>query len=348
MAPPAILTTPLPELQFVPYTVVWVLMVLAIDAAVLRGLLRRAPEGLAHPAVRLWTLGVPLLGVLAWSRFDLFPAIAAMAAVLYAGSRRPEASGAAAGLGAALKLWPALLAPIQRTRAMSVRASAVALGVVAAIAGVTFQLTGSNGFASVLGYQSDRGLQIESVAALPMVWLRAFGVDGYDAEFRFGAWEIVGPGVAQVADIASVVFLVALVLIGLGHWRLMKVDAGRRGVALTAVSLMLVILVTNKVFSPQYVLWLLALMCAASLLDPATWRPFVKPMLALAALTQVVFPLFYGDIVSGSWPGPIALTVRDALLLWLTAKVLMLFWQEVRGSKLREAALADADAINRR
>ena len=46
----------------------------------------------------------------------------------------------------------------------------------------------------------------------------------------------------------------------------MRRDAGPRGVALTGVTLLLVILATNKVFSPQYVLWLLAVVAAAA--DP--------------------------------------------------------------------------------
>ena len=282
--------------------------------------------------------------MLSWSRFDIFPATAALAAVLYAGSRREVPGGVAAGIGATLKLWPALLAPIQRTRRQAVIATTVAVGVVLVVAGVTFQLTGSTGFSQVLGYQSDRGLQIESLAALPLVWLHHFGVDGYSPRFTFGAYEISGPSVPAMADAASIAFIVGLVLIGLMHWRLMKVDAGRRGVALTAVTLLLVSLVTNKVFSPQYVLWLLAVVVAASVLDAELWRPYVKPMLALAVLTHLVFPMFYGDVLFGAWLGLFIMTARDVLLLWLLFSVGRRLVREVRTAKDREALIDAVDA----
>ena len=62
-----------------------------------------------------------------WSRYDLVPAAAATLAVVAAGTQRPRVSGAYAGIGAALKLWPAVLAPVQRTRRAAVLAVATAL-----------------------------------------------------------------------------------------------------------------------------------------------------------------------------------------------------------------------------
>jgi hypothetical protein len=346
MMPPALVTWPLPQLKLVPYAIAWVVMVLLIDAFVTRSLIRRTEGRLSHPALQLWILGLPLLGVLSWARFDLFPAAAALAAVVYAGSRREVHAGLASGLGATLKLWPALLAPIQRTRRSAVVATSVAAGFVAAVAGVTYVLTGSTGFSQVLGYQSDRGLQIESLAGLPLVWLHHLGVEGYSTKFAFGAWEINGPGADLLADIASVAFIGGLVLIGLAHWRLMKVDAGRRGVALTAVTLLLVSLVTNKVFSPQYVLWLLAVIVAAALLDPETWRPYVRPVLVLAAMTHLVFPLFYGDVLYGAWLGLILMTARDLLLLGLLVAVVARLIREVATAKDREALIASIDDVS--
>jgi hypothetical protein len=345
MMPPALLTWPLPLLNLVPYALAWIAMVLVLDALITRALIARTGGRLAHPALQLWILGLPLLGALSWARFDLFPAAAALAAIVYAGSRRERVSGLAAGVGASLKLWPALLAPIQRTRRSAVAATAVAVGVVAAFAGITYALTGSSGFSQVLDYQSERGLQIESLAGLPLVWLHHLGVDGYTTGFAFGAWEINGPGASTLADIATVVFLGGLALIGLAHWRLMKVDAGRRGVALSAVALLLVSLVTNKVFSPQYVLWLFAAVVAAALLDPETWRPYVRPVLLLAALTHLVFPLFYGDVLYGAWIGLVVMTARDLLLLVLLVAVGLRLAREVATAKDREALIASIDDV---
>jgi hypothetical protein len=343
MLPPALITLPLPELRLVPYIVAWVAMVLLIDAAVFRLVLRRSSGGMSHPGVQLWAFALPLLGALSWSRFDIFPAAVAIVAVLLAGSRREAGSGAMAGLGATLKLWPIFLAPIQRTRRAAIRASMAAAAVIVGVAAITFALTGSTGFSQVLGYQSERGLQIESLVALPLMWLYALGGDGYYTLFAFGAWEIHGPGTEALSTIATGTFLLSLAAIGLAHWRLMKVDAGRRGVALTAVALLLVSLVTNKVFSPQYVLWLVAVVTAAAVLDPQTWKPYVRPLLVLAALTHLTFPMFYGDIVEGRWFGLTIMTVRSVLLIGLLVAVIDRMVREVRTVREREAALLAID-----
>ncbi len=318
---PSLVTALLPTWRYLPYLVAWMLMVLAIDALIMRALVRRTGDDLGHPALLLWVLGPALLGALSWTRFDMLAVAAAFAAILYAGSKRWTASGVAAGVGAALKLWPSLLAPVQRTRGRAVLATGVAGLTVLVVAGLNWLATGSTGFSQVLSYQSDRGLQIESLAALPLVWMNHLGIEGYGTRFAYGAFEITGPGVDQLASLATVVFAVGLAAVFLAHWRLMRHDAGPRGVGLTAGALLMVILVTNKVFSPQYVLWLLAVLAAAAMLDPDTWKRFVKPVLLICGLTQIVFPLFYGDVLFKGWFGLLALTARDLVLVYVLVMV---------------------------
>ena len=210
MLRPALATALLPTLRYIPYLLAWVLMVLVVDALIMRGSIRRVGTDLRQPALVLWILGPPLLGALSWTRFDVFAAAAAFVAILFAGSSRWVASGAAAGLGATMKLWPSLLAPVQRTRVRAVLATGIAGALVLVVAAVTWVLTGSTGFSQVLAYQSDRGLQIESLAALPLVWLNHLGVEGYGARFAYGAWEITGPGAEQLATLATVTFALGL------------------------------------------------------------------------------------------------------------------------------------------
>jgi hypothetical protein len=326
------------------YAVLWVAMLLAIDAFVLRLVLRRTgggAEGAHHPATVLWIYGLPLLGSLSWARIDMIPAAIAFAAVLLAESSKPVRSGIWAGLGATVKLWPALLAPIQRTRPRALVAVATTGAVVLAYAGATFWATGSTGFSQVVHYQSERGLQIESIVGLPLVWLHHLGVDGYTTSFDFGAWQIDGPGATLLAKAVTAAFALAIVVVLGLHWRFMRIDARPRGVGLTAVAMLLLVLVTNKVFSPQYVLWLLAVVTAAAVLDPQTWRPFVPRLLWLAALTQLVFPLFYGDIVFGAWFGLLLMTARDVLLLVVTVQVVRALWRNLVDVRRQESGSTD-------
>ena len=303
------------------YGVIWVGGMLLVDAAVMRFLRRRdaAPGG--SPAIALWVYGPPLLGATSWARYDLLPAAAALIALVAAGVGRPARAGVLAGVGGTFKLWPALLAPIQRTRRAAVVAvAAVGLVAITTVAG-TELVTGRTGFGQVFSYQSRRGLQVESLAALPLMWLHYLQVPGYSTDYRFGAWEIAGPSAGLLAHVSVGVYVVGLVLLGLAHWRFMREDAGGRLVALTAMAVMVLTIATDKVFSPQYLLWLLAVLAGACLLDPESWRPFVPWTLGVTGLTGLVFPWLYVDLLHDTWPGLVVLTFRDLLFVALTIAV---------------------------
>jgi hypothetical protein len=218
---------------------------------------------------------------------------------------------------------------VQRTRRAVVRGLASAGAVVAATAAVTFALTGSTGFVQVLSYQSRRGLQCESLAALPFLWLRHLHVPAYGTRFRFGAWEVTGPHVDLLAGVTTGVYVAGLVGLGLAQWRLPRRD-GAGAVALTAMAVLVLTLVTNKVFSPQYLLWLLGVFAAACVLDPATWRPYVAWVLLACGLTALAFPWFYGDVLGHGWFGLLALTVRDLVVVGLAVAVARLLLRNVR------------------
>jgi hypothetical protein len=305
------------------YGISWVAFMLAVDAGVLRFLLRRTSGGRTHPATTVWIWGLPALGALCWARYDLLPAAAAATAVVAAGAAKPTRSGTAAGIGAALKLWPALLAPVQRSLRASVVSVVRAALVVAATAAATWAVTGTTGFQQALSYQSRRGLQCESLAALPLLWLRHLHVaDGYDVRFRYGAFEVTGPHSAVLATLVSALLALGLLGLGLAHWRLLRRQvAGAEAVAVTSMALLLLVLLTDKAFSPQYVLWLLAVLAAACVLEPETWRPYVPWVLLLCGLTATVFPWRYGDVLGVGWFGLLALTARDVVLVGLAVGV---------------------------
>ncbi len=329
MGVPALLLTSTGHAFRLVYGLVWVAGALALDAGVFRGVLRRG-GGTAAPAARLWLWGLPLLGALSWARLDLFPAVAAMAGVLLAAGRRPTASGAAHGLGGALKVWPAFLAPLQRTHRGTATAVVAATGVVVGVTGLTYLVTGAVGFTDVWAYQARRGLQIESVAALPLLWARHLDLSHLAVGRGFGAQQFTAAATHPVGTTMTLLLAAGLVMVYLAHWRLARIDAGPRGVALSAVTVVLLTLVGDKVLSPQYLLWLIAVATAASLLDPKTWRPFVPWVLATAATTQLEFPLFYRDLTHPGWIGLTALTLRNLLLVGLLAAAIHLLIREAR------------------
>ncbi|MGQ4601069.1 glycosyltransferase 87 family protein [Nocardia sp. R6R-6] len=285
-------------------------LVAAADAAVL-GLLiraaRRAGWETAQAGPWVWTVGVALLGRVCYGRFDLIVAATAAAALLWA-ARRPVAAGAAVAAGVLLKVWPVVVVLGLRRRALW-RISAVAAGIgLTATVGLTALGPGSWSF---LEFQSKRGLQLESVAATPLLIARLM-TGGWSIVHRYGAEELSGPAVAIVARGCVVAMAVGGAILLIIWWR------ARPPAPDLVLAAVLLALVTSRVLSPQYLVWAVAVASVCALDPRTTQRPVLVLVLATALMSQVEFPFLYDRVATGSWPGVIALTVRNGLLLGAT------------------------------
>ncbi|HEY9293999.1 MAG TPA: glycosyltransferase family 87 protein, partial [Microlunatus sp.] len=146
------------------YLIAFIGLMMLLDAA-FTFVLYRSAGNRRDPAVLFWLFFVFLIGPLSYLRFDLVPAVLAGLSLLVA-RRQPWLTGALTGLGAAIKLWPALLiapfASYRRGRRATLIGFVVAgfgLALISLITG------GPKRLFSPLTWQSDRGLQIESIWA---------------------------------------------------------------------------------------------------------------------------------------------------------------------------------------
>jgi hypothetical protein len=211
----------------------------------------------------IWLLGMPLLGTFAVLRFDLIPTVIAIAALLVI-HRRPHWFGALAGIGAAIKLWPVLLLFGEWDRRRLLRSAGVALAAVALVFAIaTIAFGDSTGFLAETG---NRGLQEEAVATLPWQLDQIVSGEIYEREIRYGAWEVVAPGADTVATVLELLTLAALAGAAVWWWfRARAIESGREELAAAAVSrdfiftVVLLVVVTSRVLSTQYMVWLLGL-----------------------------------------------------------------------------------------
>jgi hypothetical protein len=285
----------------------YVLLFLAFDAAIMTLLSRQSARTGAIGGRRLWALAPLITGPLMLARFDVAPTALAVAAVLAAA--RPLASGALAAAGAWIKVWPVLMLAAVR-RSDLPRALLGALVASALIAGL-LALTMTDPW-SFLNGQAERGLQIESVAALPFLLGRALGAD-VDVVYQYGAHEVVAPGVATVATgarVATVVLrgVVAVLRLAGSLERLAPADVAFATVLLTVV--------TSRVFSGQYLIWLLGL-AAVCLGDRSTrMRVGIGLMIGSGVAAQLVYPWLYTALLDGN---PIAVAVQAARVVLIVA-----------------------------
>ena len=314
-----------------PYLRVFVLLMLATDAAFTWVLWRSAGRR-GTPGVWLWLLLVPTLGPLTYARFDLVSGALAGAALLALAARRPGTAGLLTGAGAAAKLWPAALLPallVHRSGRGRVVAGVGAVGAVAVVG--TLATGGIDRLLSPLTWQGDRGLQIESLFAVPLLWARAVSPSSYDAPYtRYFAFEIEGPGAASFQALSTLAMLAMLALLAWLWWRALRrtpaADAIRVA-GLLSLGTACLLVITNKTLSPQYLLWVGGLLAALGCVTPdePTLPRLGRLLLVTCLATQVIYPLGYGMLTSEAWYGWIGvslLTARNLALVVLTVLVL--------------------------
>lgn len=265
-------------------------------------------RGVGIDAAWAWVIGAVLVGPVWLARFDVVPTLAAVVALVLVS--RPILSGAAAAAGTLLKVWPGIMLIALPRRALP----RGVLGFVVMAAGILVAvMLWSTGGVSFLGEQGARGLQVESVGALPfMVWNVFAEVP---TEFRFGAMEVDVP---VTIPLGLAITLIGFAVLGvLGVLRLMGrlETSAPADVALVAL---LVSIVTSRVLSPQYDVWIVGV-AAVTLLDPRSRMHRVLWMLAVTLLvTQVVYPFAYGSFLIGDWWAVLLQVVRIAFLLAAT------------------------------
>jgi hypothetical protein len=225
------------------------------------------------------------------------------------------AAAAALGLGAALKLTPAALLPLAlllcADRWAALRGLAAFL-LAAALPFLPALLASPRGVAALFDYHLARPLQLESVLATPFLALHLAGAGGPAVVSSFGSQNLAGPAAALVARLAPLLTVAALGVALRLAWRAraaLRRDPGQ--VALAALALLLALVATGKVLSPQYLVWLAPPLALAA---PGRARLLALGLLAMA-LTQAWFPARYWALVALDRPALALVVARNLVLL---------------------------------
>lgn len=298
MALPLFLAARLVAREVGGFKVAFAVEMLAFNAAtvgLVAGWVRRrsGPEQVRNRLAR-YTILYLLLSRLMVSRYDAAAMFAGFAAAIGWSSGRQGVGGLAAGLGALLKVYPALIAIVaapgdlarsvrSRSLGLIVFASTIAIGAIAWLAIGT-----PRGVAGSLRYQLGRGFEFGSVwSGLQMLAAKAVGAEIAIVRDR-AAWASVTPWTPRLLALAmpiQAVAVLAVVVIFMARGRV-------EGVRYSGAAI-LAFIVAGKVFSPQYLIWLLPFIvvlegpiaargfrifaagCAATLVAPALvqWFP---------------------------------------------------------------------------
>lgn len=274
----------------------------------------------------IWVIGVPLLGPTVYCRYDILVTAMAVTGLLVV-LRRPVLGGILLGVGGLMKLWPLLgLAGTPRGRRTR-RSWTAAVG---AVATLSFLLAaGMNGAFQFLTFQADRGIEVESLGALPMHFAKLFGAWHGSVTMNYGSVEFLGPWVPVISKLAMGATVAGFAW--LLYWRL----RARRWQPSTtydaALATLLIFTVTSRVISPQYMVWLVGLAAVCLTVRGTSQRPVAVMILVATVLTTLEFPMNFGQVVNSMPWGVTILASRNLTLLAATILSCRRLWRSTQG-----------------
>jgi hypothetical protein len=314
----------------------WYQVVFAICMAIIAGiifmLLKRYRSTRAAIAFAIYLV----LGswATAEGRFDLIPAGLMLGAVILAVRARWKWAFALLALATLFKFYPVVLVPpfliaqqMQSREKWSAwsrwSALGVFLGVCAVVTIVSLVLTLANTLIPFTYFQ-NRPIQVESFPAT-LLWLGSFF--GYTVHYTFQYQSL-----DFLSSLSNRVSLLSTLLLGVGllymfwlQWR------GKIDLPMACLLTLLILLVTGKVFSPQYLIWVAPLV---AYVGECNWKWLVS-WGSVSILTTIIFPFMYVDIAYLKSYYPVIL-VRDVLILSILC---VLLFNASRGPANRELAL---------
>ncbi len=294
------------DISAVGLTAAWLLTVWALSR-----LSRRRPWDPALAALS------PLVVVHAFTNFDALATALATVGLLAWARRRPVLAGVLIGLGAATKFYPVLfLGPILLLclRAGRLRAglqATTAAAVAWALVNLPVAALFPAGWAEFFRLNRRRGADPDTLYTVVSTFT---GWSGFDGVLRPGQI----PGTLNL--VSATLFLLACAAIG---W--VALAAPRRPrLAQLCFLVVCAFLLVNKVWSPQYSLWLVPL----AVLAIPRWQPVLAWMTVDAVLWAPRMAYYLGPDHKGLPIEPFlgAVLIRDAAVVLLVALVLRSIW----------------------
>lgn len=330
-----------PALAFVPiwiasalnigsYEVSWLALVFVLNTAAVLFLVSPARNGrLFSGTYASWAFlsALVLLGPVAVSRIDSVSAALAIFGLVAISRNSRGIAAALFTLAGWIKIWPvALFAAMIAVFKNKIQAVVVATIISASIIGIGLLAGGTKVFGFVL-QQQERGIQIESVMATPWMWLAKFGSANIFFDDIVLTNQVSGPLVQELTAVSNYLLFIALAITAFLAIRAVRAGRNRTQVfVLAALTGVLDLIVFNKVGSPQFMIWLAVPLVALVYFSINKSKVALTIGSAILLLTQLVYPVFYIELL-GLETMPLGLlTVRNlllvSLLIWATTQLL--------------------------
>jgi Glycosyltransferase family 87 len=269
-----------------------------------------------------------LVPVLIW-RYDLFPALLTFLVFFFVTRERPSFAGIFLALGIATKLYPVVLMPIFsiyyliKRQYRELAYFSLATIATSCLIIIPFILVSYGEFFSFLEYHELRGIQLETLASGLILLASKMGLTNLDVELNYGAFHLISPWANWLLH-SSVLTFIFLGLFGLVFFRcfysfrreyITEGKISEQNLLLYLVAVLVVFIISNKVFSPQYIVWLMPF---AILLRYQEQKLF----LGISLLTIALYPFLYDELVNLDLSPILVLNIRNFLMLLFLGQLL--------------------------
>ncbi len=337
------------------YQVIFAVLMALTSALIYWLLLRYGPRGAAlafafYLLIGAWTLAL--------ERFDLVPAALTLLCLIAAERKHWTVAYIAIASGFLLKIYPILFLPalfiaeqqdaqrfyipltsltfktlpgelwctLQGMRHWRWKNTLLLLGILLGVTGFFALFDFQGAVLSQVSYFSNRPMHVEATGST-LLWLGTLIGFPVHIVYSFGSINMISALAGIVALLFEMLFVLGYVYIIFLQWR------GKLDIVQTCIALLLVFIVTGKVFSPQYLIWVIPLLAysgAFSNLWLVAWG-------SVSLLTMIIYSYFYTRIIDTIKMPYIAgfiqfVAARNALFTLLTLAYLF-NWFNIRRRK---------------
>ncbi|NQT71394.1 MAG: DUF2029 domain-containing protein [Chloroflexi bacterium] len=308
----------------------------------------------AITVLSIYTIGLLSLGPTIIDHFDLAAAVLVLLAIWAFISGKNTLAWVFLALGTMIKIFPIIIVPIlalyllRRNDLRNILKGGLAFAATLIIVSIPCMCISFDGFVDSFTYHSERGLQVESTYASILLLGHNWGISSIETDLiaESGSWEIISSTADFMARYSPliVLFLLALVygVYARREWMGRSLDEREFHSRLITFSILAIIvfMLANKVFSPQYIIWLYPLIPLIS----GRWRIFSWAIYATIALMTVyifsyhydyIFSDHYLDLVYDLDSVPIyVLALRNLLLFFMVFTLLDFRWPVFRRKEI--------------
>jgi hypothetical protein len=299
-----------------------------VDIAAFLGLYVISKRWGSRWGMTLWLLALPVLGPIVYLRLDLVPALATIWALERASARDWLGAGGWMGVGAIAKLYPLLFLPAGAILAAHKRRFILAAGAVFVAPLLPLIPSFQEMVSSVLGYHAHRGIQVESLWGGILFLAQKTG-DDVSLGYSFGALHFDG---ALADTLKTVATLATIAGLAVGTWIATRAGERDRAKAYAEVSFVILALslATGTVFSPQFLIWLIAIGGVVAGMVDSRLRPLTLVLIPTAAVTHWIFPFQYNELLAAETLPVTLLWVRNAIIVTLAIAAAGILWTGYR------------------